>query len=331
MISHPDNLPINIVITEPVKTYECAEVYMNEHVFLKPYESVLLKMSSTISSKFLDMITLSHRSVVRNESHERQREHAYSRVRVRDRKGKEWLTWGVKYYGRNTYFGDKLAEVRDQVNPEVEALHDWVNYSGLIYPEYIMITNTGESDNAVLCIHELRIDVIPEGSTQQEIIITPHTEFANIKKRNKEQFGGGIEYQGNYPFSVPLGIFKEAISFPVSRSGKNYSLDRLGNLHVLVDKSYVFSRIEVAVGDTHATGEINKDGHFGTLGSAKLTLALRKKNESSQKTELLTNANVPPQGVLKASPIAKTKLVKGDEFIISVEHDNAYVMGVRIQ
>lgn len=294
---------------------------------LHPGEAVLLTVPEKYQSRILDLITLSHRkaggSIIAGSW---DPEPAYSRVLVLDKQTMAWTYWGTRHFNVVS-FGDKLAETRSPDNPEVESLHDWIAYSGLIHPLAICIINSGRGEGAVSYVQSLSVDFFPdETSPKQVFIFSPGTVFSDLKKKSKEQFGGGESFKGQYPHAVALN-FKGQPSFPFSTDGDCY-YTKDNSIHIVVDHTYTFSRIEVAVGDTKDTGKFNVDGYIGTPGGAKLDIELQKKEE---RQILAKGLNVPPQGVLKASPKQRLTVSNGDEFIISVENDPAYIMGVRIQ
>jgi len=296
------------------------------NVTLHPTEAIILSVPETYQSMVLDLITLSHRKAHPTRSKDWDPEPSYSRILVFDKKTRAWLYWGVNKFPAVS-FGDKLAESRDADNPEIEALHDWVAYSGIIYPQAVCIINSGNGAGASSFIHSLIVDFFPKDTSVKQLwIFSPGTVFADPKKNSNELFGGGESYKGQYPYAVAINLLKTP-SFPLSEKGDSYYLQN-SQLHIVVDREYTFSRIEVAVGDTKDTGEFNKDGHIGSLGGAKLDIMLIRKNK---KQYLAQNLNVPPQGVLKASPRKRLTVLPGDKFIISAERDPAYVMGVRIQ
>lgn len=296
------------------------------NIILHPGEAIILHVPEEYQSKILDLITFLHRKTNKPMNKKWDTEPAYSRVLVFDIKTKTWHYWGTKQFP-GVSFGDKLAELREEKNPEVEALHDWVAYSGKIFPGLICILNSGKGERASSFVQSLVADFFPNDTTPKQTLTFSHgTLFAEPQKKSKEQFGGGEAHKGQYPHAVAINI-DEKPAFPVSEKGRHYYL-KDNNLHIIVDHEYTFSRVEVAVGDTKDTGIFNKDGHFGTLGSARLTIDLWQKNRVQN---LAQDLNVPPQGVLKASSMKKLSVFPGDEFIISAEHDPAYVMGVRIQ
>lgn len=305
---------------------ECSVAYEINHP-LDPGQAMLIDIPKSYQSRILDLITLAHRKEISGKNIQKwDPEPAFTRIIVFDNRSKSWLYWGSKQFD-SVSFGDKLAEVRAADNPEIEALHDWVSYSGIIHPTKLAILNSGRGFHAKSVIHSVVIDFFPtDTDTKQLFIFSPGTLFTDLKKRNTELFGGGESYKGQYPNAVPINN-QEIISYPISEYGKHFYL-KDKKLHILVDHNYSFSRIEVAVGDTKDTGEFNKDGHIGTLGGAKLNIALNKNNRMQYLAEML---NVPPQGVLKASAQEIISLSPGDEFIISSQYDPAYVMGVRVQ
>ncbi|QQS44426.1 hypothetical protein IPM65_02395 [Candidatus Roizmanbacteria bacterium] len=289
-------------------------------------EAVVVSIPEMFHTKVLDLITLAHRKASLPAQKNWDSEPAYSRVLVFDKKTDSWTFWGTKQFAA-VPFGDKLAEYREEDNPEVEALHDWPYYSGKLLPQAICIINSGKGVGATSVIHSLDMDFFPEDTTpKQTLIFSPGTAFADLKHKSREQFGGGISFKGQYPHAVLLNS-SEKPSFLLSEKGDNYYV-KDKSLHIVVHHEYTFSRVEVAVGDTKDTGIFNKDGHFGTLGSAKLKIDLLSRNHVQN---LAQNLNIPPQGVLKASANKKLSVSPGDEFIISAKIDPAYVMGVRIQ
>lgn len=245
-------------------------------------------------------------------------EGAYTKIFVFDENSKQWVLWPDPYkrtHDKN--YGAKYAEPRPPGAPEVECLYDWLR-AGKIKPSHVVAMGWGQGHNAVTNFHGLEVGVLPENglSTANQIIFTPGTRFVE-EGMDQPQYGGR---NGSYPNSVRLSSHSE-----VPRSmPENCTLDHYGNLRIRVTEAMDLSRLEVSCGDTHPDG--------GTLGWAKLSAEVVLNSQGGRKVNLMSRQNVPPNGVLKGSPMEKLNLQPGDEIVLRAEDDShLYVMGVRFQ
>ncbi len=325
----PGNPSIIRTIAQPSSFSEFSLTYQL-NVQLSCYEGVLIPLHNQL---LLDHVLLVHRKIKDkyNKSKQLEFEPSYSRILIQNDTDQEWYYWGSSYYKDSIFLGDKMAEERWPDNHEVESLHDWLYYSGYIYPKNMVVMNVSNSERARIDYHSVTIDYFPkEIITKQLFIFSPGTKFVDLQKVKREEFGGGILFNGKYPYAVPINNPDiKKIQFPISIKGINYYLDQQSRLHLIINRDYECKRIEVAAGDTKDTGEFNKDGHIGTIGGSKIKVQLSFKN--GKVITIAENLNVPPNGVLKIAASNLLKVYKGDEFIISAQHDPSYIMGVRIQ
>lgn len=268
-------------------------------------------------------------------------EGAYNLVTARNAKTGDWVTWSDQYGSK------KFAEPRSSGDPENENLHDWLDSVGEVAVDLVSVTNVGSGKNAVANVHFLEIEFFPAGKVTGKIekIFTPGTKFVNPEKGITEpSYGGGmgghlsdsvLKTKGLYPDSVKIGSWGS----DNAEIDENISL-KGGRLHIKLPEGKKLGGLEVAVGDTvfdknrPASEQTNQDGHYGTLGFAKLSARLQNSQGatgSSYGKAFMERMNVPPSGVLSGGPVDVGYVTKaGDEIVIDAS-SNAWVMGLRVQ
>jgi hypothetical protein len=243
----------------------------------------------------------------------------------------------------------KFSEVRTNDNPEDETLHNGLRTFGLIPPSRFRLTNvgTGKPHKAVSHVHSLELVFLPdtEGLTYIEEIYTPETAFNNISKGILVPLlGGGPRLGGKFPNAVVLGIRADtriqAISrlhkrfqFPLPQdTGKNAYLDDKNRLHISLPAQKTLEQVEIAIGDLDITSTTyNKDGYFGRSGRAEASIFLLNKDDLNRKHPLILRNNIGMAGFISVgAPYAGFRTRKGDEIVIQVNFDAAYLMGYRI-
>lgn len=223
-----------------------------------------------------------------------------------------WNYWKGSASGKK---GAKFAEVRHR--PELENLYDWDHYGyanaktdevshNELLPEAIKVESVGE-DKVRLSGITLKL-APPEEKNRDEKIFTPGTSFTSPDGKEKYKLGGGQRFGGKFPKAKVLN--EKTLSLPL-KSGKK------------------ISSIEIAAGDSHPDGIQNSDGGVGTQGWGKISVGIKKKNGSI--TWLLQDENVPPEGIIIASPAKCDDVTESDsEVIINGSSDNVYIMGVKV-
>ena len=105
-----------------------------------------------------------------------------------------------------------------------------------------------------------------------------------------------------------------------------------GRLHIRLPQGLILGGFELACGDTFYDPSVppeeqkNKDGHYGSLGNAKIFVRLSSETES-----FIVNANVPPAGVISGGPIRSGYCTKaGDVLIVESRHHPSWIMGYRV-
>jgi len=255
---------------------------------------------------------------------------AYDTITCRNIKNKYEEGWIAK----------KFAEPRDPSNPEVENLHDWVEYVGIFSTDRITLTNVSPltQDLAVANVHEVAIEFFPSGkiASSQIEVYTPGTTFVDLAKNILEpNYGGGpnaglsdteLSEYGLYPYSAEIGSYGNAHQY----SNTSY-VDYYGALHIKIPKGKIVGGIDVSVGDSGydkslpPQDQINKDGGIGSLGWAKITATLSLSGEI-----MIYSGNAPPAGVLSGGPETTGYVSGAGEEIIVTSSSYAWVMGYKV-
>ncbi|MFH1218744.1 MAG: hypothetical protein V1679_02800 [Candidatus Peregrinibacteria bacterium] len=248
---------------------------------------------------------------------------AYTTIRVFDGSSNTWKEWRDP----SGYSAKKYAERRGDI--EYEILHDWLKTVGVIEPQAIEITSTGE-DSEWSVVTEESLDVInhPETSENTEImenIYTPSTSFVDLVGKTKllPTYGGG-EHRG-YIKALPLCRKHGNELFEMSEEPTT-DMEKFenGTLRIILPPNKKILSLEVAIGDTWH----NYGGNGGrVLGWSKFNAKLKSKNGVDQ---FMTNVNIPPQGVLSGG-ISDSEYItqEGDEIVLSATN-TSYLMGWRV-
>jgi hypothetical protein len=268
---------------------------------------------------------------------------AYILVEVLDAGSGLWRRWADRYGAA------KYSEPREAHNPEDETLHNGLRTFGRIQAGRIRITNIGRGDPArsEARIHELQAVFYPDrtGTTSLERIFTPETVFNNPENnRPIPLLGGGPRLSGRFPDAIPLGPgyrnrtaaiaeLPASHSFPVTlEPPAPCRRDGLGRLIIPLPEHGRLVMAEFALGDLDVVSlEPNKDGFFGRSGRAELTVWLRNRSRPGRFFPLLIRNNIGMAGlVTTGAPVNAETLESGDELVISVSFDVAFLMGYRI-
>lgn len=316
---------------------------------LAPGHSFEFELSETAAFPWVAYLVLKHRkdpSLVASPSADvdgRDPNPAYILVEIHDAKTGLWSRWADRYGAA------KFSESRAADNPEDETLHNGLRTFGRIRADAIRITNVGKGDPRLSAarIHELQVVYYPETSSVRsfEQIFTPETAFNDPEKGILiPLLGGGPRLEGKFPGAVPLGpgrreriaaiaALPASHSFPVTIEPEGpCRVDVLGRLVIPLPERGRLVMAEVAIGDLDVTTmERNKDGFYGRAGRAELTAWLRNRNVSGRQLPVLIRNNIGMAGLVTlGAPAAAGPLQPGDELVLSVNFDVAFLMGYRI-
>jgi len=269
---------------------------------------------------------------------------AYLLVEVRDTRTGLWSRWADRYGAA------KYSEVRPADNPEDETLHNGLRTFGRAAADRIRVTNVGTGDprRAVARVHELQVVGLPDpasGCHVLERIFTPDTAF-NDPGRGLliPLLGGGPRLEGRFPGAMPLGPAWRARVAAIAALPASHTFpvtvdppppcrrDGLGRLVIPLPDHGRLLVAEFALGDLDVTTlEQNKDGFFGRTGRAEMTVWLRNPRVPGRRFPVLIRSNVGMAGlVMHGAPPAAGPLRPGDELVLSVNFDVAFLMGFRI-
>ncbi len=268
---------------------------------------------------------------------------AYILVEIHDARTGLWTRWADRYGAA------KFSEPRAADNPEDETLHNGLRTFGRIRADAIRITNVGKGDPrlSVGRIHELQVVYCPDTASTRSFgqTFTPETAFNDPEKGILiPLLGGGPRLEGRFPGAVPLGpgrreriaaiaALPASHTFPVTIEPEGpCRVDGLGRLVIPLPERGRLAMAEVAIGDLDVTSmEQNKDGFYGRTGRAELTAWLRNRNVPGRQYPVLIRNNVGMAGlIMMGAPGAAGPLQAGDELVLSVNFDVAFLMGYRI-
>lgn len=310
---------IEEIFIGPTSTTCSSATYDTHDIKLEPRNSLYLKVPYNMQDRKVNFVNLAHRQdgTLDFEKNEWDMWPGLTSIQIYSKNN--WYYWGGSSSGEN---GAKFAEPNDY-EFEYEGLYEWEKYGhkkintkkqlkGSLAPKAIRAMSVGYE---AVYIREITLKVNPpKESFSEEIIFTPNTEF-NIGNSNKEwKFGGGQKFFGTFPNAYKL---------------YNNFMDETSEFKTNLIKDKKLSAIYIACGDSHQNKLKNRDGGWGQKGNAKLHVGI--KNASGKIHWLLSYENVPPEGVLIASPTTCNDTIKkGDKLIIQSTSDSTYLMGIHI-
>lgn len=310
-----DKSPVKAIqlVTEPTKVTCSSVSYKIPEVPMKPGEGVYFHVPAELRDRGVRFMVIGHRQEPgpNFKPGEWDDNPGLSSVQVLSKD--KWSYWNGPASGKK---GAKFAEVRSY--PEIENLYDWSNYghkdieteeasTEKLLPEMMKVESVG-SDTVYLSELTLKVEPFEEKSNTEQIF-SPGTKFFPHKKDKKYQLGGGQSFEGTFPGAREVNPGNE-ISIPLKAGQKITSVD-------------------VACGDSHPDKIQNSDGGYGTQGWAKLSIGIQKPN--GKITWIMSRENVPPEGVMMASPDdCDEKVESGSKLIIRSDSDTTYVMGVHV-
>jgi hypothetical protein len=226
---------------------------------------------------------------------------------------KSWNYWNGQSSGHS---GAKFAE--NSMYPEMENLYDWNKFGhtntktkrssqNSLFPHAVKVLSMGK-DPILLSEITVKVDPLKETSSS-ETIYSPGTSFSLDDHKNKYTLGGGQNFKGLFPKAHEL------------RSGKILSID--------LEAGKELTSINIACGDSLPDQKINKDGGWGSSGWAEISIGI--KEASGSITWLTEYENVPPEGMIIASPLECGEKIKaGSKVIIRSTGSPLYIMGTHI-
>lgn len=304
---------------------------------LKPGEALEFAIPEDMRSRPVNFVVLGHRQDPSNGTHpthgsEWDSKPGLTSVQVYSNQfpSDPWRYWGGSASGDQ---GAKFAEVSH--SPELENLYEWRKYghSGTktgssthapLLPRKVRLVSTGQDP---VVVSELTVKVEPVPASQfLEGIFAEGTKFPDPQTGTGTHFAGGQAAQGKFPRAVVLSPGYASTRKTELPSG--WKLQG-SELRIPLKASMKITQVEVAGGDSHEDGITNSDGGWGTKGWAKLSIGVRKTDGQVQ--WMMNRENVPPEGILMASPVeCNQALQAGDEIVIRSDSDTTYLMGVRI-
>lgn len=239
-----------------------------------------------------------------------------------------WRYWAGSASGA---YGAKFAELRG--SPEIEHLYEWrkIGHYGVgskahettpIKPQAIRMVSNGSDDVLMSSIKLLVQPPKPDKYVEHEF--SKGTRLGDPETTSGRAYGGGQGHGGKFPGALALGHWPRA----EPRLPKGWKHES-SILRIPLAAGQKLTAVEVACGDTHPDGIINKDGGTGSSGYSKLSIYLDHADGSTD--TLLNHENVPPQGVLTGfPPSCDSKTREGDTLVIKASDDTTYIMGLRI-
>ncbi|MBF0406406.1 MAG: hypothetical protein HQM10_03555 [Candidatus Riflebacteria bacterium] len=315
---------------------------------LRPGQSFEFLLPENLNFPWITYLVLKHRkdpSLMSKTDMESSQDTnpAYMLVEVHDSKTDTWIRWADRYGSA------KYSEVRSADNPEDETLHNGLRTFGKIKPDKIRVTNigTGDSRLSTARVHELMVVFYPDNSSAEksEQIFTPETAFNDpVKGILIPLIGGGPRLDGKFPGAIPIGPgFKERIaSISALPASHTFQLaidpppparrDSLGHIVIPLPEKRHLLMAEFAIGDLDVTAlNKNKDGFFGRTGCAELTVWLRNKSVPGRHFPAIIRNNIGMAGIITLGlPTNAGQTQPGDELVVSVSNDVAFLMGYRV-
>lgn len=202
---------------------------------------------------------------------------------------------------------------------------------------------------AIANVRSLEIEFFPAQATLcvQEEVFTPGTTFVKVNAGIfLPTYGGGyisdatnaslmkrLQEQGLYPGALQIGpTLRGASVQPAAKPMGKYCYVKDACLHIKLPAGLTLGGFEISCGDTYydptrpAAQQVNKDGHIGSLGNAKLFVRL-----TGEGRHFMNNVNVPPAGVLSGGPCQAAYVTRdNDEIIVESRHHPTWVMAYRV-
>jgi len=309
--------------------------YKFSEIALNPKEALYFEVPENFSTMSVSGITIGHRQNERATTTDRNPGYTAVAVYTKDMPSdKAWRYWGGHASGAQ---GAKFAEQRSRA--EIDTLYEWprlghksVNDNSesnqIIKANTIRVRNVGRD--------EIRIDSISlktiflEKMQFDDYIFTQGSDFGDSKTFKNRYYAGGQVKRGTFPNA--LRLHKRSRSPHTSNFPPTWVYDSerifipLNNINL--------ATIEVMAGDTHPDKVRNKDGGWGSLGDARLSVGIADNTDPDYDTQvqwLSDEDNIGPQGVTPIS-VDKIKNINAKYLILKNSRSGSalYIMGIRI-
>jgi hypothetical protein len=313
------------------KTAISAEYQFTEYK-LRPKEVMYFYVPEDLSLLPLSQIGFAHRQSGMAPVRDYNPGLTSALVYTHDMPGDELRYWAGHSSGK---LGAKFAEYRG--SPEFDALYEWpkVGHKGvdsktkskdIIRANALRIQNVGTGN---VLLSKVAMETIPKKADEEEILIfTPKSDFGDSETLEGRNYGGGQKLRGTFPHSLRLST-KGHSSYPTLPS--HYKVDK-NQLFINLPVGKKFNAVEIMCGDTHPDGVKNEDNGWGSLGSAQLSVSIEN-SITNEKRILLNEKNVGPEGVISASEIDPSTVIKdGDQLVITNKYkkSTAYIMALKV-
>jgi len=288
---------------------------------LKPGEEIIINVPNFYQKSYLDGIIFNHRQLgdKRDWTNGRDPSPGYTTTHVMGigENTQGWRYWGGSYSGSP---GAKFAEVGWSY--EEDALYEWVkegHYSvkdGSFSKELLKISklkfiNTGIEE---IDIDKVTIKLLPTKSQKYEEVNFINSSLGDPVTLSKRFYGSKYD------------MFDNALKLNVrSNNGKdklpsNWSKEN-SDLLITIDDQIQLNHVDLLVGDLRPNGR---------RGGGKVRIGILKK-DSSEIIWISNSINIPPQGVLNASPNESFSVLNPkDKIVIRAYRDTVYIMSARI-
>lgn len=327
------------IYANPVSRSSSSVTYkMDPEVVLKPGEALYFGVPADLAKRPVRFVVMGHRQDSRTETggptdgSKWDSVPGITSIQVHSEQLKDpWRYWQGDASGS---LGGKFAEIRDE--PEMENLYEWQKWGhggvsggesskSPLLPDAMRLVSVGKD---LVNISELTLKVDPPKANKYiEQPFSPGTSIGDPDTGKGRKYGGGQSFNGKFPGALALMNYRKpnpGVSLPAG-----WRIDHQGALRIRLPANVRLTSIEMAIGDSHDDGEVNKDGGSGTPGWSRIHAELQKKNGSVD--SLMKNENVPPEGVLNGSPQDSCySTQEGDELVVYATRDVSYIMGLRI-
>lgn len=323
-------------LSSPTKQNLSNLEYKFKEISLNPREALYFEIPERYSKMSISGVTIGHRQSER-KSKTVDPNPGYTAVAVYTKDlshDKAWRYWGGHASGPQ---GAKFAEQRRRA--EIDTLYEWPRLghksvkdksksSLIIKANSIRVRNVGRDEIKISSVSLKTI--FSEKMKYDDYIFSDGSNFGNPNTFKNRFYNGGQIKRGTFPNSLVLhrrSRTPRTSNFP---SNWTYDSERV----FIPIKNMNLATIEVMAGDTHPDMIKNKDGGWGTLGNAKLSVGIADNTDPDYDKEvewLAYDNNIGPQGVTPIS-VDKIKNVKNKFLILRNKRKSSplYIMGIRI-
>lgn len=337
------DVKINEFVVEP-RSRSCSSVtyeFDKERV-LKPGEALYFSVPKELRGQSANLLLVGHRQDVNDGNNREYEKIKANNPRARDDspgltsvqlhmidkpKANAWRHY-LDLFGGSGKNGAKFAELDSK--PENEGLEGFRSHghrgvhSGDVTKDKLLIdairlVSVGKDP---VHVKYLTMKASLDGDTIEKIF-TPGTKFDDPATGEAAVYGGGEHHGGKYPKAVVLNGTNESLDLPAG-----WKLSR-NELRIPLPAGRKFMGVELAIGDLHPDGKPNRDGGVGTAGWARLSTFVKKADGSRE--YMTRDENIGKNGTMLGYPQnCDYVATAGDELVLNVNRDAAYLMGLRM-